>query len=276
MTCLKIYLKNRSKIVLLFALIALLGCSKEKVNPGVIAKVGNEYLTEADVKETLGEKYGNKNREEFIHRWIEERIFYLEARREKIINGRNYKNIVESDKAEIARGLLLQRKLNEENFSVSSKELLDYYLKNKINFVLDAPAFNFDYAEFNDRSSAEKFRSLIIQKNWEFAARTFQNSEQLVKLQANLFKKSYEIFPAGLRNILSRLDSGDVSIALKTGKNKFIVLHLIKSYLKGEIPPLEIIKPLIKEELLILKKQKYLNEYTNSLYSKYDVEIFRK
>jgi len=271
------YLRIRSKVIFAFALIAFVtGCSREKVNPNVAAKVENDILTESDVKAALGSKYSNEYREEYIHSWIEERLFYLEAKKEKIINSRNYNKIIQSDKAEIAKGMLIRKILSEENFTLTPEEIDEYFRKNKEEFRLNFPAFNFDYAKFRDKETSENFRSIAIQKGWQFASNSFKNSKQIIKLQSNLFKKSYEVFPEGLNNILSQLNDGDLSIALKLGKNQFAVIRLIKAYPKGEVPPKEFLLPQIKSELLILKEKEFLNEYLNSLYSKYDVEIFSK
>ncbi len=273
------YLKKplrKSKFVFAFAFAGLLiiACSEENVPKGVVAKVGNEKLTVAELESAL-KKDSTLYRQEYIRNWIATRTLLAEAKEQKITETARFKRIVGDDKARIAGALLIQQYLRKNEPTVEPEEEKEYFDKNKDEFRLTENAFLFNRADFSTEIDARNFRYIAQVKNWDEAVAFSKKSNGLIGIGKNIFAKYSEIYPSVVKRLLANLDSNEVSVVFRTERNKFTVVQCLKKFGKNQIPDFKFVEKEIHERLLIIKRKAIVKEYENSLYSKYNAEIYR-
>ena len=275
MTFLKKLLKtNRTfALILLVPAFFLTACSKEEKPAGVAAKVGTEKLTEAELQDAL-KKDSSLFRQEYIRNWIETRVFYAEAKEEKLTDFEEYKRIVAEDKARIAGALLIMKYLRENAPEVSEDEEREYFEKHKDEFASTEESFVLNKAVFESKLAAGNFRYVALEKDWKSAVNFSQKSKGLVKAEENLFLNGDDFMPGKIRQLLAGMEPGEVSIVFPTERKHFAVVQLIKKFAKGETPDFEFLRKEIEERILVIKRKKLIKKYKQDLYSKFNVEIY--
>ncbi len=266
--------KDSAKFLLLIAFLFFGACSEGEVPKGVVAKVGDEELTEAELQDAL------KNnpalyRQEYIRNWIETRALFAEAKNQNITNSEKFKRIVAEDKARIAGALLLQSYLKENEINVDEEEVQSYFLKYKEEFKLSEKAFVFNRADFTTKIDAQNFRYIAIEKDWKAAENFSKKSNGFVKADENTFAEESSIYPAVVRRILATMNRDELSVVFPTERKRFTVVQLVKIFNKNEVPDFDFLKEKIREILLIIKQKELIKKYKEDLYSKYNVEIYR-
>ncbi len=146
-------LSRKTKTCLIFALLSVLlaACGKEKKVEKYIAKVGDQYLTEDELKSYLSsEEYKNQYKEEIIRNWIENEVLYQEAVNEGIPNEDAYKNLVNRTNKELAVAILKKNVLENFKQEVTIQDLVEYYEKFKNDFRFPDEAYMLNLISFDN------------------------------------------------------------------------------------------------------------------------------
>jgi len=263
-----------SLVAFITLLIVSFACSEHKAPSGVVAKAGDEYLTESELNAAL-KKDSTKYRQEYIRDWLETRMLYQEAKRNNLTESADYKRLVEDDKAKIAAALALQRYSEENPVEAEESELKEYFHKHAKEFALRDEAFAFNYAEFSNKISAENFRYVAMAKDWKSALKFAEKAGSLANQKENVFLRKHEFGDVGMQRMLAEMSPGEISIVFPSERKTFTVVQLIAKFSKGEIPYFDFLKKEVRERFLILKRKELLKNYIRDLYSKYNVEIYR-
>lgn len=234
------------------------------------------YLTEADITEALSFTNNvHKFREEFIRKWIEKQLIYLDAQKNGIINSDEFKNLIAKSKIEIANALIIKKVISENSVSASKKELEDFYVNNVSEFRITAPIIIFNQVSFTDRDIAVEFLQMLIRSNWENAINNFANEKAKISVKENRFEYVYNILQENLRNEFLMLNENDFSRIVELSQNNFVIVQLIKRYNKNDVPEFEEIKEEVEQKYLSIKRKELYDNYLNKLYSEYSSEIER-
>ena len=175
-----------NKIVpILFLLFFIIGCNKSKEEK-FVARVGDNFLTDSMVEESLNENgWDNSFREEFIREWIEKHVIYLSAKDNGILENRNYNELVNDAEIKIANSLLISKIVNNSTNSVTKSELEKYYVENISEFKLTSDKFNFNQISFNNKNTAKKFRRKLVAKSWENVLKEYVDNSAVIYSKMN-------------------------------------------------------------------------------------------
>ncbi|MCX7798437.1 MAG: peptidylprolyl isomerase [Melioribacter sp.] len=267
---------SKSKKTLLFIVLLLFFsyCTKKKESSKEIVRVNDAVLTEDELKIALLEKSNNaKLREQYINEWIEREVLYQKAVEEGITKEKEYNFIIEKSKKELAGALLIKKILSENYNEPTEEELLSFYESLKEDFRLLDELYNVNVIYFNNYEDALRFRSTLIESDWNRALNVFKNLTSIIETKTGEFYYSYQLQPANLAKVVSFMNPGEVSVIIETEPNHFAIVQLIKKINRGEIPPFGIIKDKVKERFMVIKNKEVIQNFIKELISDYDVEI---
>ncbi len=258
-------------VILIFI---LYGCGREKKVGKYVAKVGKEYLTEAGLNNyATSKKYKNQYRGEIIRNWVENEVLYQEATNRGIQNQDEYKILLSRTTKELAIALLKKQILEEYKNSYSIHDLEQYYEKYKDDFKLPEDAYKLNLITFSNEDAAIKFRTLLIESDWDRILSAYRNDPSIIEIKTRKFFYSHDIYPVNiLRNIEGMLPL-EVSLVIQTEPSQFTIVQLVEKYPKNSLPSFESIKDIVEQRYNAVKQKEYLEKYISNLISNYNSEI---
>lgn len=276
----KKHLNPKNKLLLvLFTAVILTGCSKEPQSTDYVVKVNNSYLRETDLKEMMDSSAGiiASNgilyREEIIRNWIDKELLYQQAVKEKITNRKDFQTIIDESKKNLAVALFIKQISDKRDVVINAADLENFFNEKKEEFRLTKNAYLFNMKSFNNQAEAINFRSLVIQSDWNSAAKRVEKESLLFTQKSPILTEEDEIYPITLKNLLRELYPREVSIVIETASSVFTVVQVINKFNEGTIPPFELIRDKVEKRFAAIEKQKYLNEYIKTLYAESNIEI---
>lgn len=267
-------LTNKLIAVIIPAAVFFTGCGKDEDRTEFVAKVNNTYLTSDELNSIIeSDKAGNFYTGEVIRNWINRELLYQEALRQGIIDNNEFKKLIEISQKELAAAMLLNKVVEKEKFSAELKEVQEYFDTAKDEFKLTSDAFLVSIINFSDEDKAIRFRTTVLESDWNKALNVHKTEQALMNEETGKLFYDYEIHPAALLRLLNQLQQQEVSIVVSSKPGTFTVVQLIDKYIKGSIPPFEIVKDQVTRRLLAVKKEAFINNYLKELYAKSDIEI---
>lgn len=254
----------------------LISCSKEEKTDKYIAKVNDAVLTEDDLRLALSEnEYKSKYRSEYIHNWIEQEILFQEAVKKGIVDGKEYKSLMERSRKQLAASMFINKVLEENKIEPSEQDIQKFFDDSKDDFKLIDDAFRVNIIQFNNFDKAVQFRNTLIESDWGKALNAFRNDQSIISSDAARFFYRYQIQPMTLLRIIGNLQVNEVSIVLETEPMKFTIVQLLDKYGKDVMPSFEIVKDEARARYLMLKQKDLIREYIDKLIADHNLEIKR-
>lgn len=213
------------------------------------------------------------NKQELIRSWIDTELIYNQAKKSGIVNEEKFLYLIEKQKKEIAKALWIQNFFDEKEIVINSKEIEDYYNKNKESFKLLNDGFYFNEISFTNELKAIKFRNTLIESDWKKTTKLLKNDASVIEINTNFFQYKYKISSGILLRILERLQPNEVSLVINLELNKYTIVQLLQKYKADDIPSLEVIKDVVEQRVIEEKKKNLLQELINELYSQNEIEI---
>ncbi len=259
-------------VVLLFLFVS---CSKEE-EENYVAKVGNSFLTEAMIKESLNATSKNyKFREEFIREWIERKLIYLDAVKVGVVNSDEYENLIAEAEIDFANMLAIKKMVSKSHIDVTNMVLENFYVENIKEFKIQSPRLIYNQATFSNRKIALKFRKMLIGKGWQNSVVVFKTREIIFSVKENIIEYVYNILPGEFANQIFKIDKNKYSKVIQTSRNTFAVVQILEKYNKNDVLEFEEIREEIEEKYLSTKRKELYNNYLKELYTEYSSEIKR-
>lgn len=273
----KIYSINNLVFVCLIASV-FTACKSETSESSrrekILARVGNVNFTEDQLNNLqLGDTNYLMFKEEVLRNWIDREALFQAAVRDSILESKVYQNVLQKSKKEIAGALYLNKVLSGITFDYRTNDLVDYFNSNRNDFTLPADAFVLNLAVFEQESEIVEFRQALFEVSWNSAL--LLHDKGLESSEYHKLYYDYELEPASLFKIIKNLLPGEISIIIRTEHKKYIVVQLIGSFQKNEIPDYEFIQKEVEEKFLLNKKRIFYNQLMSELYSRYNVEIYK-
>lgn len=243
---------------------------KESTPKNVVAKVYEYVLTKDDLKKSLPQFTSIvdslKVTEEYIEKWTKQKLLYRNAL-VNIDNTKDLDRLVKKYKEELYvsyyKNALINKKMDTLVFE---REIDSFYKNNKSYFKLNETLVKFRYIHV-DKGSKEKRRikklfkseasedkQKIMSKYSEYQDYYF-NDSTWVSLK-DVYNRKLD-FP-----ILSVVDLSQLNkLVTKQGVDRSVYYMFFKEALKkGNIAPLEYVKPTIKNILLHKNKMRFFDE----------------
>lgn len=262
----------------LTALIALffIGCEKEPEVKKYIARVNDAYLTEEDISEldSLFERGFSRN--ELIKKWIEKELLYQEALKAGITDNDEFNRIINNSRRELASSMLLNSYLENNLKKPNNSELQEFYNSHISEFKIEDNIFVFNSASFNNENAAIKFRTKLIETDWENVIENYADDKSLIEYKTSSALSKTEIYPVKFLNIMEELNPGEVSIVIEENTNKYSIINLLQIFRRGNNPPFEIIRDEVEARYIADKRERIFNKFIEELYLNNEIEIEEK
>ncbi len=271
-------LKHSNKTNCLIAFFCVLtfinGCSKEKEKKNYIARVNNHYLTQKEFSSFANsESEKNFYRNEIIRNWINQEVLYQEAEKKGILKDDDFNVILQNEKKELAVSLLIRNFFDSNKPKFEQKDIEDYYNKHQNEFQVFQDSYFLNLIDFKNENDAIKFRSLILESDWNKALNIFKNDSSITKVKTAILLNESQIYPAPLQRIVSDLSPQEVSIVLNFQPGYFTVVQELQKFNKGTILPFNVSKDIAEKRLISQLKNDNFKSYINDLYSNNNIEI---
>ncbi len=265
---------NNYFFLILFSLFFLAGCSKEPEKKEYVARVNDDYLTQEELNNMLLAKE-NKNfyRDEIIRNWINKELLYQKAIKEGITNDSDYVQLMENSKKELAVTLLLNKIYSEEKEKIDNNQIEEFYEQNKDDFKSFYNAYVINLIGFSNEDKAIKFRSTLLETDWNRAINVFKSDSSILNLVKSKLYYEYELQPASLSRIVKELNQNEISIIFANGENDYSIVQLVQKIPQDSLLPLEYVRDDVENRLVANKKDELIRNYIKALYSKNDIEV---
>ena len=265
---------NNNFIFILFISVILAGCTKEPEKKEYVARVNDKFLTQEELNNML-QTADNKNfyKDEIIRNWINNELLYQKAIKEGITDDSLYKRLTDESKKELAVTLLLNQVYLKEKEKISSKQIEDFYENNKNDFKAFYDSYVINVINFNNEDKAIKFRSTLLETDWNRAINAFKGDTSIINVTVNKLYYDYELQPASLSRIVKELNPNEVSIIFSNRQNDFSIVQLVNKVPQDSILPLEYIRDEIENRIIANKKDEFIRNYIKELYSENNIEV---
>jgi hypothetical protein len=267
---------NRTKLIegIFFPLLFLFACNEPQKPESYIARVNDSYLTEEKLSDLIDAQVVNgNNRTSAIKNWIRQEILFQEAKKQGILDHKNYKSTIEKSQRQLANSIVLENYLKSWKPEVTEENLKYYFEENKTSFKLAFNSYLLNKVSFTDEDVAVKFRTELIQSDWKSALSKFANHDSIFEVSSNIFIPEQDIYPTKVLRILEGLYPLEISIVISDDRGYYTVVQLLEKYSAGSIPPFEAVKKEVETRYIAASNEVAIENYFDELYSKNVVEI---
>ena len=267
---------TRIKLIegIFFPLFFLLACKEPQKPESYIARVNDSYLTEEKLSDLIDTRVVNgNNRTSAIKNWIRQEILFQEAKKQGILDDKNYKRTIEKSEQQLANSIVLENFLKSWKPEINNENLKYYFEENKTSFKLPFNSYLLNKISFSDADAAVKFRTELIQSDWKSALSKFTGHNSVVEVSNSLFIPEQDIYPAKILRVLEGLYPLEISIVISDDRGYYSVVQLIEKFSAGSIPPFEAVKNEVETRYIAASNEVAIESYLDELYSKNVVEI---
>ena len=269
------HLVKKKKISLLFiAATILFGCVEEKKEEDFVARVNDSYLSKKELMElidttSLSTFYKN----EVVRNWINRELMFQEAVEEGILEEEKFKRLIKNSERELAAALLLNQYVSGKKISVVQADLRLYFEENRDEFNLAKNSYLLNLIHFSDEERAVDFRSGFLTSSWDSTLIYFEGDSTIVDVWNKVLFKEQDIFPLTVLRLVKRLHPPEISIVISEGSGYYSIVQVLGKYMKGSLPPFDVIKDEIEIRYLAEKRNQLIEDYIEKLYSTNEIEV---
>jgi hypothetical protein len=271
----KKHLVKKTKISLLFIVAILFyGCVEEKKEEDYVARVNDSYLSSKELNELIDTTSSSTfYKSEVIRNWINRELMFQEAVEEGILEKEKYKSLIKNSERELAAALLLDQYVSGEKISFEPVELSSYFEENRDEFKLAKNVYLLNIIHFNNEDRAVEFRSSFLTNGWDSTLINFGGDSTIIDVWNKVLLKEQDIFPPTVLRVVKRLHPPEISIVISEGSGYYSIVQLLGKYMKGSLPPFNVIKDEIEVRYLAEKRNKLIEDYIEKLYSTNEIEV---
>lgn len=266
-------LRVTNTLIALF-IINFSGCREEAEDIDYVARVNNSYLTRDELSSLVDTTLTSEARKnEIITKWIYRELLYQQAKKEGILESKDFTRSISQSERELAGAILLNNLFQNEPIDIKPGEIKGYYDNNPGEFRLPFEGFVLNIADFIDEDKAIEFRNMAVESDWTKALKKFNSDQSIIKQKSTQIYLAYELNPASLARLVNLLYPLEISIVISTKPGYYSVVQLIEKLPAGSVPAFEYVKHEVSERVTAIKKQEVINEYILELYSSGKIEI---
>jgi hypothetical protein len=186
-----------------------------------------------------------------------------------------YNSLLERSKKELAVALLLKKISEENKFELADEEMNKYFDDHKEEFRLEDDAYLINKIEIGNFDKAVKFRSKLLESDWNNAGKGVKNDPAILSNETMRFYYGYQLQPVSLLRTVINLGENEVSVVIETEPSKFSIVQMITKYNANSIPPIEVVKDEVNARLAAAKERDFLKDYIDKLITDHNPEIVR-
>jgi hypothetical protein len=256
------------------ALLAMLvGCESQQAPDAYVARVGDQYLQEADLERML-EGMGpvpdsTEARQQVIEQWVERSLLLREARRLNLSQDAEVQRLLEERRRNTLIGALTNRIYEDMDQAPTDEEIRTYFERHQDQLTLREPYVRVRHLTTTTVDSARAARQALAtapeataDSVWgRLSQRYGQNPARSQRLGDRFLPESrlFAQLPY-VRDELAALQDGEAAPVIEDN-NRFHVLQLVRRVPEGAEPELRWVEGEIRRRLRIRhRKQMYARE----------------
>lgn len=253
----------------------LWSCGTEPPPTDYVARVGDQYLTQQELSQTLSalDLGGDSSvaREQLIEQWVTRALLYEEAlRRDMASDPTVRRQLREQERAVLVNALTVRLYDETDRVALSDAELQAYYEAHREQLRLREPYVHVLFLRTARRPAAERIQRRLrsvrpddpVAVGWDSLAAVYAADPSEARTLADQYHPESQLFGAlpPLRAQLRRLQPGETAPLFEI-EGQYHILHLIDRAEAGTVPERAWVEPEIRRRLqLRARKQKYARE----------------
>lgn len=269
-------MKKISLKVLIFIFILMVLANANWAEAKILASVGAEKITIDDFKERLAELppqfqgyyASEKGKNKFLDQLIQERLFYLEAKKKGVAKEKEIAEAIERARKNIIVSYYVNKVL--KNVVVNDKELKKYYNKNRSKYISPAKVRASHILVESKQKALEIIKKIKAGGNFEALAKKYSKDPNASETaDVSWFEKGQMV--EAFEKAAFALAVGKISVPVQTQYGYHVIKVTEKMPQKQKT--FEQVKATIREELLRQAQNDKLDKMVAKLKTKTQVNI---
>ncbi len=262
---------------LLFTVVAV-SCHREEIpkrpEGPIVARVGNDYLTLAELKESIPAEYSDViTRDQnvlYVRQWINTEILYQEAVRLGINEEPVIKARLERMRKDLLSTELLSRSASQINIEISDQAVREYYESHREQFVREYNVVRYEDIVVSDVNLAFEIRRTVTHETFKNAAKTHSKVQGLSESAPYV---ALDAVPPKLRTAIMATTVIPSIIGPYGTEDGFHVLRLTGKFDKGTIASIDEVRDEIVSRLSSITQKDETERFISEIRAKSDVEF---
>lgn len=256
----------------LLLLAPLASCESPEAPASYVARVGDQYLQEADVERML-EGMGpvpdsTEARQQVIEQWVERSLLLREARRLNLSQDADVQRLLEERRRSTLVGALTNRIYQDMDQAPTEEEIRTYFERHQDQLTLREPYVRVRHLTTTAVDSARSARQALVaapgeaDSTWRRLSQQYGQDPSRSERLADRFLPQSRLFTQlpYVRDELAALQNGETAPVIEDN-NRYHVLQLVRRVPEGAEPELRWVEAEIRRRLRVRhRKQMYARE----------------
>lgn len=247
--------------------IMIAGCADESPSEPYAARVGDTYLTEAELSDAMESvSVGGDTveaRRQIVEQWVTRTLLLNEAERLNLESESDVQKQLREQRRSVLINALTNRIYEAAEVEPDREAVVQYFERNRDRLRLREPYLKLRHIRVTDASTASTLASELRDAPNDWRAVCTQDEEdadQACDVGERFYPERQRIADAPtLRDRVADMEAGEVNTV--EGENWHHVLHLVERIEAGQEPELEWVAPQIERHLSTQsRKQMYARE----------------
>lgn len=243
------------------------GCTDESPSEPYAARIGETYLTEAELSDAMESiAVGGDTveaRRQIVEQWVTRTLLLNEAERLNLEREPDVQRQLREQRRSVLINALTSRIYEAAEVEPSREAVMQYFERNRDRLRLREPYLQLRHLRVADAATARTLASELRSDPQSWATvceRDAVNPERACAVGTRFYPERQRIADAPtLRSRVSDMEAGEVTTV--DGNNWYHVLHLVERIEAGQEPELEWVVPQIERHLRTQsRKQMYARE----------------
>ena len=243
------------------------GCADEAPDAPYAARVGDAYLTEAELGDALEsvavDGDTTEARRQIVEQWVTRTLLLNEAERMNLESEPDVQRQLREQRRSVLINALTMRIYENAEMEPTREAVVQYFERNRDRLRLREPYVQLRHVRVTSAAAAEDLAATLQETPdaWSTVCQQdARNAEQACAVGARFYPERQRMADApDLRNRVASMDAGDVAVFATPEWHH--VLHLVDRVAAGQPPELQWVAPQIERHLRTQsRKQMYARE----------------
>jgi hypothetical protein len=240
----------------------------------IVARVGNAYLTLAELKESIPAEYTDViTRDQnvlYVRQWINTEILYQEAVRLGIDQEPIIKARLDRMRKDLLSTELMSRSASRAGIEIGEQAIREYYESNREQFVREFDVVRYDDIVVADVNVAFEIRRTVTHETFKNVAKTHSKSPGVDEAVPYV---ALDAIPPKLRNAIIATTALPAIIGPYGAEDGFHVMRITGKFNKGTIASIDEVRDEIVSRLSSITQKGETERLISEIRAKSDVEF---
>ncbi|NNF58243.1 MAG: peptidyl-prolyl cis-trans isomerase, partial [Rhodothermaceae bacterium] len=268
--------------------LALSACGGEEAprpDDGHAAQVGEEVLSETEVREALAVLPAGLDsttaRRQVIEQWVKSRLLAQEARRQGLLEEEDVRRQLEDNERAVLAAALIDRFFEANPVEPSDEEIAAYFEANRAQLALREPYLRLRLLSLDDQQRARAARASLVRANtssfpdslWALTVQEYTTDPAGTLAFASTYLPQSRLIglDAAIAEQIRLLNPGEVGPVVESN-GRFHVVQLMERVTAGTTPELTWVREELRQRLAIEQRNDMLIRQVEQLQNEAQAE----